>query len=713
MSSLGISTNEDGSTNSTSSPPSMTTTTTTPAFDINRIAIIGAGPSGLAAAKHLLAEGFTSEQIDIYEQQANVGGVWNYSEVAATSASPDNIPQTDAHVGLDAPVYLESGGEDGTAEEEEEEEGEEDKYADYVFDSDEEASTAPGSGACSLPPIPLSSSKRGEGRARPPPVFPNPMYHDLHTNIPHTLMRYSDLGFTSTSEAATETGKKEKGRENTMHEDCEIFPTRQVVLEYLKEYAREVRHLIRFSTQVVDVSLQVPSSSSPTDSPTQIPAKQGETQKSLIRDKWILRSKNLLIDPAPQQSPNSTQGEETRIYDAVVVASGHYSTPYIPVPSPGPGRESTKATQEEEEAEMRAFAAAHPGVISHSKSYRRASSFAGKRVVIVGSGPSALDIAAQISAVCAPPLLISARSPLSEEMAGHLGVGGSDKVESPETVKKRVRVVGPIRRFLVEERGIVVGPAPAKTTAEGQSQEEEEEEGEEEEITHIDAIIFCTGYLYTYPFLSSLSPPLITTGRRVHNLARHFLHTAHPTLVFPGLPIKVIPFPLAEAQAAVFSRLWSNRLPLPHTSSSSSSSNVPSPPAFEQTLKEWEREDEDGKGFEGDRVPGDKSFHVFPKGGDARYINALHDWAMQARDDGKENRGKGKGKGKEPPYWGDEQLWQRSIYAQAKMQFEKTGRKAKTLEALGFSYEGQKQSPARILDGTTAGEVAVPTDIAG
>ncbi len=568
MGSLGSSNIEENAADGTSQPSP---------FNINRIAIVGAGPSGLAAAKHLLAEGFSSSQIDIYEQQADVGGVWNYS--AVTSPEPPRVPQTDARAALDIPIYPETPVEQ-----------EKDEYEDYEFDSDEEACTAPGSGACSLPPVSRKEKK--------PPIFPNPMYDNLHTNIPHTLMRYSDLGFTA------------DGKGKGTHEDCEIFPSRQVVQEYILQYACDVRHLVRFSTQVTDISLQTPLP----NTPEAIPGEQFE-----IRDKWTVRSTDLLTDVLRVES-----------YDAVVVASGHYSTPYIPsVP------------------EISAFATEHPGIISHSKTYRTASAFAGKRVVVVGSASSGLDIASQVSAVCASPLIISARSPIPDDMGAHLGVGG------------KVRVVGQIKRFLVNEKGIEVHSTPTSAA-----------EGEEntERILDVDAILFCTGYLYTFPFISasSLPSPLITDGRRVHGLARHFLHTFHPTLVFPALPIKVIPFPLAEAQAAVFSRLWSNRLPLPSR----------------EELQSWEREDEEGRGFEGERPGEGKSFHIFPKGGDARYINALHDWALRARED----QGRGGG-GKEPPFWGAEELWQRSIYAEAKIQFEKTGRKAKTLRELGFAHE--------------------------
>ena len=46
----------------------------------SRVAIIGAGPSGLSSAKHLLDEGITN--LTIYEKAAELGGIWRYSDNA-------------------------------------------------------------------------------------------------------------------------------------------------------------------------------------------------------------------------------------------------------------------------------------------------------------------------------------------------------------------------------------------------------------------------------------------------------------------------------------------------------------------------------------------------------------------------------------------------------------------------------------------------------
>ncbi|OTA67854.1 FAD/NAD(P)-binding domain-containing protein [Hypoxylon sp. EC38] len=499
-------------------------------FDVKKIAIIGAGPSGLAAAKYLQAQNDAFPQIDVFEQQAEVGGVWNYSPVARPIDSLP-VPQTDARPQKPDPPVFEGGDGDGVG--------------------------------------------GGEGKGKP--LFPSPMYEDLHTNIPHTLMKYSDLGF---------------------RDGCEIFPTRDDVQAYLVAYARDVRHRIRFSTQVADVALR--------------PDGRG-------RERWDVRTTDLL-----------TGREDRDTYDAVVVASGHYSTPYIPDGIGG----------------IAEFHKAHPGTISHSKLYRNAEPYRGKKVVVVGTGASGLDIASQIQSVCKGPLLISARTQAPKETLEHVG---------------NVVQVGRIKRFLVEKRGVEFFPLDDYNSEDEDEDSgkkgSSEEKGETIIEKDVDAILFCTGYLYTFPFLNSFNdPPLVTDGRRVYGLAKHFLHIAHPTLAFPGLPIKVIPFPLTESQGAVLARLWSNTLPLPPRS----------------VLEEWEREDGEGT------VPG--KYHVFPKGGDGRYINWLHDWIIK----------ESKGEGKEPPFWDEELLWERSIYAEAKMQFEKMGKKAKTLEELGFKYEPEE-----------------------
>lgn len=69
-------------------------------------------------------------------------------------------------------------------------------------------------------------------------------------------------------------------------------------------------------------------------------------------------------------------GDEAATYDHLFVCSGHHRVPYVPA---YPGR--------------------FGGAMHHSSSFKRASAFAGKNVLVVGGGNSACDIAAEISRV--------------------------------------------------------------------------------------------------------------------------------------------------------------------------------------------------------------------------------------------------------------------------------------------------------------------------
>lgn len=73
-----------------------------------------------------------------------------------------------------------------------------------------------------------------------------------------------------------------------------------------------------------------------------------------------------------------TKDSCTAKYDAVIVCNGHYSDPFIPDVK---GREKFCGKQ------------------WHSHDYREPSCFIGKKVLVVGAGPSGVDIAAQVAPV--------------------------------------------------------------------------------------------------------------------------------------------------------------------------------------------------------------------------------------------------------------------------------------------------------------------------
>lgn len=108
-------------------------------------------------------------------------------------------------------------------------------------------------------------------------IFQSPVYDLLETNIPHTLMGYSDWKFP-------------KG--------TSLFPSHQAVKQYLQSYAKDLLSSIVFHTQVIDVRLR---------------------DEQTANSGWKVSVQDL-----------RTQLRSTHEFDAIVVASGHYNDHYIP-----------------------------------------------------------------------------------------------------------------------------------------------------------------------------------------------------------------------------------------------------------------------------------------------------------------------------------------------------------------------------------------------
>lgn len=366
--------------------------------------------------------------------------------------------------------------------------------------------------------------------------------------------------------------------------DVQVLPHHDTVKKYLEEYGEDVKEYIQFETQVLDVKVN------------------GSGQHD-----WDLTSKNL-----------RTGVRRTDAYDAVVVASGHFDVPYIPdIEGIGTWNKT------------------YPGAIFHSKVFDSPEQFRGKKVVIVGSSASAIDIGGQISRVCKGKLLMSQRTE-----SYLLPSADSDKIYFPEIVE-----------FLPPTKN-----DRAVRFADGRVEHE------------IDSIVFCTGYFYSFPFLSSLNPPLITDGRRVRNVYEHLFYIDNPTLVLPVLNQRVIPFPVAENQAAVFARIWSGRLGLPPR----------------DQMKAWEDSlvAEKGDGT---------AFHLLPFPLDANYLNMLYDWAASAetRPDLLND-----GRGKLGTWWGERERWLRSVFPEIRRRFVEKGEERhsiKSLVELGYDFDRWKR----------------------
>lgn len=242
--------------------------------------------------------------------------------------------------------------------------------------------------------------------------------------------------------------------------------------------------------------------------------------------------------------------------------------------------------------------------------------------MIVGNSASGIDIGSQISRVCQPPLLVSQRRP-----GYYLGVQSECK-EIPE-----------IAEFLLDQRSLRFTNDVI--------------------VRDVDAVVFCTGYLYSYPFLSSLQPALISDGLRTQHLYKHIFYMYGPTLAFVAVPQKIIPFPLSESQAAVIARVWAGRLKLPGL----------------EEMSDWEKKTLTERGS--------KEFHTLNFPLDANYINELHHWSQQ-------NPSQSSSMGKLPPYWREKEYWIRERIPAIKRVFLEKGEKRheiQSMEQLGFDYK--------------------------
>ena len=79
-------------------------------------------------------------------------------------------------------------------------------------------------------------------------------------------------------------------------------------------------------------------------------------------------------------------------------------------------------------------------------------------------------------------------------------------------------------------------------------------------INNIDCLLFCTGYHYTFPFLSK-SCGIEVKNRIVSPLFKHMISINHPTLAFIGIPIQICPFPQVRRYLR---RVWVIVLPFFH-----------------------------------------------------------------------------------------------------------------------------------------------------
>ncbi|KAH6639926.1 hypothetical protein BKA67DRAFT_640032 [Truncatella angustata] len=319
-----------------------------------------------------------------------------------------------------------------------------------------------------------------------------PVYDSLTTNVPDIAMSFSDERFAYGP-----------------------FAPHYVPRQYVERYfaTHDADKFLVLNTTVEDV--------------TRLPSTSDEES-----DQWKLTLRK--YDPARHVD---IWWEET--FDAVILANGHYSVPYVP---------HVKG--------LDAYIEKFPGRIVHSKYYRSPLVYSGRKVLVIGNSASGHDVSLELISAAELPVYQSRRSKSRWD--------GKDP--PPGIAWKPI-----ISEYRLDGRIVF------------------------EDGTHlddIDTVIYATGYRPSFPFWNSKANGRPLWDYKTEKLINGYWHTFFQdfkTLAIVGIP-RALSFRSWEYQGIALARLFSNR------------QSVDLPGIEEQKRWEREREEEvkrEGRKFHG------------------------------------------------------------------------------------------------------------------
>ncbi len=317
-----------------------------------------------------------------------------------------------------------------------------------------------------------------------------------------------------------------------MPDDYPDYPSHTHIAKYFDDFAERfgLRERIRFNTEVIDV---VP-----------------------VEGEW-----EVTVEPAGGS-------RETRRYGAVLVANGHHWDPRWPEP-PFPGADAFEGEQ------------------IHAHYYREPDVLEGKRVLVLGIGNSAVDIAVEASRIAdatfiamrrgayvlpkylggkpiddaTPPVITRLPLPIQRFMMARmlkLAIGEMTDYGLPEPDHKLLEAHPTVSSELLPRIGhgdIAVKPnidrfVGGRTVRFADRSEEE-----------IDLVVYCTGYRISFPFLDERTFPVRDNRLPLY---RRVVAPERPCLYFIGFIQPLGPImPIAEAQSEWVADLLTDRAALP------------------------------------------------------------------------------------------------------------------------------------------------------
>ena len=164
------------------------------------------------------------------------------------------------------------------------------------------------------------------------------------------------------------------------------------------------------------------------------------------------------------------------------------------------------------------------GTIMHSQKYRNPKPFESQNVLVVGGGASGRDIAVEIATTAKQVFLSQKRA----KMIVSASVPSNLKL-SPGT-------------SCIDKDGLVLF--------------------DNGDRLRVDAIVLCTGYEYDFPFLSK-ECGVSVTDHRVQPLYKHIFNIQHPSMIFLGLNLKILPLLNFDVQTKLVCAVLSGSIKLP------------------------------------------------------------------------------------------------------------------------------------------------------
>ena len=188
-------------------------------------------------------------------------------------------------------------------------------------------------------------------------------------------------------------------------------------------------------------------------------------------------------------------------FDAILVCNGHYSVPAYP-----------------EIKNIDSF----KGLQMHSHDFRIPEPFKDLRVAILGAASSGMDICLEVASQASQVYLSHNKPLLQSKLPANL-----------------VQVRGIVE--CITENGFLLSDGSK---------------------IQVDALIYCTGYEYSFPFLSD-SCSVRVENRQISPLYKHMIHADFPSLGFIGMPLTIVPFPLFDRQIQWFTAILQGQYGLP------------------------------------------------------------------------------------------------------------------------------------------------------